>query len=89
MASSSTFLTIALLLALPLRIVLDLASANSPRPGFDIAYALLFIIVGVAVLVDDATSYWGYAMLGLSTWSLFSFALKRKRAQNAYEKQNT
>jgi hypothetical protein len=85
MPSDSTFLTIVLLLALPLRVVLDLASANRTWPNFDIAYALLFIIVGVAVLVDNATSYLGYAMLGLSAWFLFSFILKRRRAQNVHE----
>lgn len=89
MSSNSSFLTVILLVAIPLRIVLDLTSAKNPRPGFDAAYAVLFLVVGVAVLVDDVTSFWGFAMLGLSAWSMFSLALKLKRAKPSHEKQNT
>lgn len=86
MSNASSLLTFILVAALLVRVVLDFTSTRNPRPGFDIAYAVLFFVVGVAVLVDDTASMWGFAMLGLAAWSLFSFILKRKKGNLSHEK---
>ena len=71
-----------MLVALPLRILLDFTSIRNPKPGYDLAYTALFLVVGVVVLIDGAESMWGYVALGLSAWSLFSYFIKRKKAKH-------
>lgn len=79
MSDMSTYLAVILILALLLRIALDIASVKNPKPGFDVAYAMLFFVVGVVLIVDDVKSFWGYLALGIAAWSFFSFFTKRKR----------
>ena len=79
MSDTSTFVAVVLFVALPLRIALDVASITRPRPGFDIAYAVLFFVVGVVALMDDAASFWSYVAFGIAVWSLLSFFIKQKR----------
>ena len=79
MSDMSIFLAVVLILALLLRIALDIASVKNPKPGFDVAYAILFFVVGVGLIVDNVKSFWGYLALGITAWSLFSFFTKRKR----------
>jgi hypothetical protein len=75
----STFLAVVLIVALLLRIALDITSVKNPKPGFDVAYAVLFFVVGIVLVVDDVKSFWGYSAFGIAAWSLFSFFTKRKR----------
>lgn len=73
MSNTSVVVTIILVLALLLRVALDIASIKSPKPIFDIAYAILFALTGMILLITDARNGWGYASLGIACWSLLSF----------------
>ena len=90
MSVAENILAVVILVALPLRFVLDFASITAPRSNLDAAYAALFFVVGVAMVVADPASYWGYIAFIISAWSLFSFIRKRKTGTNvSAKKENT
>jgi len=89
MSGTEIFLAVVLLVALPLRFVLDIANLASPKSNFDAAYAILFFVAGVAMVVTSTASYWGYIALGISAWFIFSFLNKRKKSQPSGNQENT
>lgn len=89
MSGTSIFVAVVLFVALPLRIVLDITSVKNPNASFDIAYAILFSVVGVVALAEDISSVWGYVALGMAVWSLFSFFTKQAKERKAREQKNT
>jgi len=90
MSGTEILLTVVLLVALPLRVALDIANISSPKSNFDAAYAVLFFVVGMALIVENTTGYWGYLALGISVWFLFGFLRKRNIGTKAGgKKENT
>ncbi len=78
MSDTEKLVVVMLLVALPLRFVLDVVNLAFPKSNFDAAYVILFFVAGVAMIVANSVSYWGYIALGISVWFLFSFLRKRK-----------
>ena len=90
MPTAENILIVVILVALPLRVVLDLASITKSKSSYDAAYAGLFIVAGTAMLINDSGSYWGYVALAISVWYLFSFLRKRKKGViNGVKQENT
>jgi len=88
MSNTSNLLGMVMLLAVSLRLVLDLTSIWNPRPGFDLAYSVLFFAFGVAVFLDGTELVWGYTAMGVALWSFVSYLIKNKKS-NSKPKQNT
>ena len=88
MSGTEILLAVVLLVALPLRVVLDIANIASPKFNFDAAYAVLFFVVGMALIVENTKGYWGYLTLGVSVWFLFGFLRKRRLGTKTGGKQD-
>lgn len=87
MSGTEILLAVVLLVALPLRVVLNIVNIASPKSNFDAAYAVLFFVVGMALFVENTKSNWGYLALGISVWYLVSFLRKRKTGTKGSGKQ--
>jgi len=58
---------------LPLRIILDIASAIGPRREFDLAYAILFFVIGGGAFFLDVPAWLGVVGLCVGLWYLYRY----------------
>jgi len=72
-----------LVIAIIVRILLDLSSIIRPSYVFDACYAVLFLAVGLAEFVMAGQTLVGYVSIALGiVWSLFGFYRYKKRQKN-------
>ena len=81
----SPFSTIAVFVALPLRLVLDAVSIVKPGSNFDVAYASLFVLVGIATLFDGAPIYLPLAAFAFAAWYLLRIAHLKHGGRDAVD----
>jgi steroid 5-alpha reductase family enzyme len=71
-----------LVIAIIVRILLDLSSMTRPSYVFDACYAVLFLAVGLAEFVTGGQALVGYVSIVLGiVWSLLGFYRYKKRTR--------
>lgn len=64
---------------LAIRVLLDVVTLATRNSSYrlDFAYFLVFLIAGLAMLVDKSNDPWGFLSLGISLFSLVQFFIRR------------
>ena len=71
-----TVIAIVVVLGFVIRVVLDIASIIKPSLALDLAYGVLFVIVGAALFIGEGASFWAWACAGIAAFSFISAAGK-------------